>query len=414
MGGPGRLALVERFVNTELTAPEELGDWLAEHGLADADAIWADADLGRALELREALRALLLANNGVALDRGAVAGFGRDAPLAVGVDATGRARRAAGRGCRPQGRGPPGAARLRHRRAARAAPRDRGRGAGRRDLDAPEGVRCRGLPLGVLRQLAQPVAHVVLDAGLRHPGQGPRLPRAPLVRVPAARLRPLEQVGDGAEAVRDPVLAARPHQQDVGLLERRAAVGAAMHQLVGAGVRAFGKRLPERAPDRPGHDVLEPAEHGAPAARHLVRAEAVAELDVRAAPGAAVVHALPSGSRNWRSPIASTTGSPPRAAIVSGSSGSRVGKSTVATLRPPPARASASTTSARCTTVPIGASSSPNSPSTASAEAGGLRISGSGAGGAPAGSGTGRPSAMTSRPAALSSISVGAPGPRSS
>jgi len=91
MGAPGRLALVERFVNTELTAPEELGDWLAEHGLVDADAIWADADLGRALELREALRALLLANNGVALDRGAVAGFGRDAPLGVGVDASGRA-----------------------------------------------------------------------------------------------------------------------------------------------------------------------------------------------------------------------------------------------------------------------------------------------------------------------------------
>src|SRR4051812_38992154 len=34
MGAPGRLALAERFVNAELTTPEALGDWLAEHGLA--------------------------------------------------------------------------------------------------------------------------------------------------------------------------------------------------------------------------------------------------------------------------------------------------------------------------------------------------------------------------------------------
>src|SRR3954469_20682964 len=140
MGAPGRLALVERFVNTELTAPEELGDWLAEHGLAGANAIWADAALGRALELREALRALLLANNGVALDRGAVAGFGRDAPLGVGVDASGRAGL--------ERRGPPRRPRRPPPRAPPAPPRGWGGGGGARGPGAaPEGVRCRGLPL---------------------------------------------------------------------------------------------------------------------------------------------------------------------------------------------------------------------------------------------------------------------------
>jgi predicted RNA-binding Zn ribbon-like protein len=65
---PGRLALVERFVNTVdlehgremLSAPERLRDVL---GLERAIRISA-ADLRRALELRAALRAMALANNG--------------------------------------------------------------------------------------------------------------------------------------------------------------------------------------------------------------------------------------------------------------------------------------------------------------------------------------------------------------
>ena len=36
----------------------------------------------------------------------------------------------------------------------------------------------RGLPLGVLRLLAQPLAHLVLDERLREPGEGPGLPGA--------------------------------------------------------------------------------------------------------------------------------------------------------------------------------------------------------------------------------------------
>ena len=60
MGAPGRLALVERFVNAELATPEALGAWLAEHGLAGPDAEWSRGDLKRAVALRETLRGLLL------------------------------------------------------------------------------------------------------------------------------------------------------------------------------------------------------------------------------------------------------------------------------------------------------------------------------------------------------------------
>jgi predicted RNA-binding Zn ribbon-like protein len=69
---PGRLALVERFVNTVdhehgremLSSPERLRDLL---GLQRGIRIGA-ADLRRALEVREALRSLALENNGGAAD----------------------------------------------------------------------------------------------------------------------------------------------------------------------------------------------------------------------------------------------------------------------------------------------------------------------------------------------------------
>jgi predicted RNA-binding Zn ribbon-like protein len=66
---PGRLRIVQAFVNTtdriisldELSSPDKLQEWLAALQLVD-DAEFDEKDLARALELREALRELLVAN----------------------------------------------------------------------------------------------------------------------------------------------------------------------------------------------------------------------------------------------------------------------------------------------------------------------------------------------------------------
>lgn len=69
--------LIRDFVNTlhmdpagdeeTLTSATALGDWLRDHGLLAGGRATA-ADLARAIELREALRQLLLANNGEEVD----------------------------------------------------------------------------------------------------------------------------------------------------------------------------------------------------------------------------------------------------------------------------------------------------------------------------------------------------------
>jgi predicted RNA-binding Zn ribbon-like protein len=76
---PQPLRLVQEFVNTvhfepnepseeELTDAQALRDWLAGHGLMEADEQVTEGDLRRALDVREGLRALLLANNGLDFD----------------------------------------------------------------------------------------------------------------------------------------------------------------------------------------------------------------------------------------------------------------------------------------------------------------------------------------------------------
>jgi len=77
---PGALRLVQRFVNTvdfengieELTDPAALEEALEEIGVPAAVEL-GPSDLERALRVREALRALLLGNNGIQVERWALA-----------------------------------------------------------------------------------------------------------------------------------------------------------------------------------------------------------------------------------------------------------------------------------------------------------------------------------------------------
>ncbi len=76
---PEPLRLVQRFINSteihetrptdeELVSPAALRDWLAERQLMDRSEEVSDADLARAIDVREGLRALLMAHNGEPLD----------------------------------------------------------------------------------------------------------------------------------------------------------------------------------------------------------------------------------------------------------------------------------------------------------------------------------------------------------
>src|SRR5215211_8858071 len=69
---PGPLALVQAFVNTdgwedgweELIDAASLVAWFAERDLIERDAAVAESDLRRAIEVREAIRELLVGNAG--------------------------------------------------------------------------------------------------------------------------------------------------------------------------------------------------------------------------------------------------------------------------------------------------------------------------------------------------------------
>src|SRR3954447_14397066 len=73
----GSLKRVRDFINSldlmpvlkdEWTDPAALATWLREHGWVDAEVAVTRADLTRAVEVREALRALTVANSGGELD----------------------------------------------------------------------------------------------------------------------------------------------------------------------------------------------------------------------------------------------------------------------------------------------------------------------------------------------------------
>jgi predicted RNA-binding Zn ribbon-like protein len=90
---PGELEVVREFVNTleidgeareeELRSPELLAGWLEGRGLLPGGEPLGEEDLRRALELREALRGMLLANNGVEVGKGPFETFDR---LAAGAE----------------------------------------------------------------------------------------------------------------------------------------------------------------------------------------------------------------------------------------------------------------------------------------------------------------------------------------
>ena len=87
---PEPLHLVQRFVNSvdledgseELVSPDALREWLAGRGLMHPDDSITDGDLRRAVDVREGLRALLLANNGEDFDAAAVERLDRAASRA--------------------------------------------------------------------------------------------------------------------------------------------------------------------------------------------------------------------------------------------------------------------------------------------------------------------------------------------
>ena len=76
---PGRLEVVRQFVNTrdidedtdDIATPAALEAWLGAHDLSSGPA--TPADVERFADVREGLRALMLANNGEPRDRDAVA-----------------------------------------------------------------------------------------------------------------------------------------------------------------------------------------------------------------------------------------------------------------------------------------------------------------------------------------------------
>ena len=79
---PGPLALVQAFANTEaregethweaFADAESLRCWLAHRGLLSGEEKVNDADVGRAKDVRKALRSLLAANNVGEIDEGAI------------------------------------------------------------------------------------------------------------------------------------------------------------------------------------------------------------------------------------------------------------------------------------------------------------------------------------------------------
>ena len=99
---PGELATLQQFVNTldrepgiELfEGPADVKRWLVHHELVARSTTVGEPEFRRAMELREAFRAVMLANNGAPVDQTAIDALdtaAREAELTVRWDASGDA-----------------------------------------------------------------------------------------------------------------------------------------------------------------------------------------------------------------------------------------------------------------------------------------------------------------------------------
>jgi predicted RNA-binding Zn ribbon-like protein len=100
---PGGLELIEAFLNTrsfergedDLADPADMTAFLHRHDLAAPGESFGPADVARLLDLREALRSMLLSHHGEEVDRDAVAALeaaAAGAPLIVGFAPDGESR----------------------------------------------------------------------------------------------------------------------------------------------------------------------------------------------------------------------------------------------------------------------------------------------------------------------------------
>jgi predicted RNA-binding Zn ribbon-like protein len=100
---PGRLELLQRFINTynhdfprewdRIETPEKAQQWLRQKGLVAPGTWVTDADVARLMELREAIRALAIANQRHEPDTAAtdaIREISGTAPLTVAIDDTGQ------------------------------------------------------------------------------------------------------------------------------------------------------------------------------------------------------------------------------------------------------------------------------------------------------------------------------------
>src|ERR671915_80600 len=115
------------------------------------------------------------------------------------------------------------------------------------------------------------------------------------VSAPApSRLRPTGHVVDGAEGVRDAVLAAVAHEHQVNVAEDGAALCAGLERVCDSPRLDDLARLPVSALDRPRDYVLEPAEGRLARPGELLDAPAVVPLDLTPAPVTLVAHGAPN------------------------------------------------------------------------------------------------------------------------